>query len=124
MTLSNCRSEVKINEIPSSNFCRCTSGFQKYAHVLNKPNGSCCLKYAGTKGRFYYSICSATILLISCIYTGSVAKHIFRRVFICITNLARCRNCSFFGAISTNTFTLLRFDIVNSCHSMLPYYFT
>jgi hypothetical protein len=61
-TWSNCRSEFKINEMPSSNFYGCTSGFQKYAHVLNKPIGSCCLKYAGTRGRFYYSICSATTL--------------------------------------------------------------
>jgi hypothetical protein len=50
-TLSNCRSEVKINEM-SSNFCGCTSGFLKYAYVLNKPIGSCCLKYAGTRGGF------------------------------------------------------------------------
>jgi hypothetical protein len=49
-TWSNCRSEVKTNEMPSSNFCGCTSAFQKYAHVLNKPIGSCCLKYAGTRG--------------------------------------------------------------------------
>jgi hypothetical protein len=61
-TWSNCRSGVKTNEMPSSNFCGCTSAFQKYAHVLNKPVGSCCLKYAGTRGRFYYYICSATTL--------------------------------------------------------------
>jgi hypothetical protein len=40
--------EIKTNEVPSSNFCE--SGFQKYAHVLNELIGSCCLKYAGTKG--------------------------------------------------------------------------
>jgi hypothetical protein len=55
-TWSNCRSEVKTNEMPSSNFCGCTSGFRKSAHVLNKPIGSCYLKYAGTWGRFYYYI--------------------------------------------------------------------
>jgi hypothetical protein len=38
--------------MPSSNFCGYTSGFQKYAHVLNKPIGSFCLKYAGTRGGF------------------------------------------------------------------------
>jgi hypothetical protein len=43
--------------MPSSNFCGCTSGFRKSAHVLNKPIGSCYLKYAGTRGRFYYYIC-------------------------------------------------------------------
>jgi hypothetical protein len=32
-------------------------GFHKSAHVLNKPIGSCYLKYAGTRGRFYYYIC-------------------------------------------------------------------
>jgi hypothetical protein len=49
-TWSNCRSVFKTNEMPSSNFCGCISGFQKYAHVLNKPIGSCCLKYADTRG--------------------------------------------------------------------------
>jgi hypothetical protein len=43
--------------MPSSNFCGCKSGFRKSAHVLNKPIGSCYLKYAGTRGRFYYYIC-------------------------------------------------------------------
>jgi hypothetical protein len=42
--------------MPSSNFCGCTSGFRKSAHILNKPIGSCYLKYAGTRGRFYYYI--------------------------------------------------------------------
>jgi hypothetical protein len=56
-TWANCRSEVKTNKMPSSNFCGCTSGFHKSAHVLNKPIGSCYLKYAGTRGRFYYYIC-------------------------------------------------------------------
>jgi hypothetical protein len=51
-TWSNCRSEVKINEMRSSNFC--TSGFQKYAHVLNKPIRSYYLKYVGTRGQFYW----------------------------------------------------------------------
>jgi hypothetical protein len=31
-----------------------TPGSRKFAHVLNKPIGSCYLKYAGTRGRFYY----------------------------------------------------------------------
>jgi hypothetical protein len=53
-TRSNCPSEVKTNEVPPSNFCGYTSGFQKSAHVLNKPIGSCYLKYTGTSGRFYY----------------------------------------------------------------------
>jgi hypothetical protein len=55
-TWSNCRNEVKTNEMPSSNFCGCTSGFQKSAHVLNKQIGSCYLKHAGTRGQFYYYI--------------------------------------------------------------------
>jgi hypothetical protein len=43
--------------MPSSYFCGCISGFRKSAHVLNEPIGSCYLKYAGTRGRFYYYIC-------------------------------------------------------------------
>jgi hypothetical protein len=38
--------------MPSSNFCGCTSGLQKSAHVLNKPIGSCYLKYASTREHF------------------------------------------------------------------------
>jgi hypothetical protein len=33
-------------------FCGCTSGFRKSAHILNKPIGSCYLKYADTWGGF------------------------------------------------------------------------
>jgi hypothetical protein len=51
-TWSNCRSEVKTNEMPSSNFCGCTSGFQKSAHVLNKPIGSCYLDTRAIGGGF------------------------------------------------------------------------
>jgi hypothetical protein len=43
--------------MPSSNFCGCKSGFRKSAHVLNKPVGSCYLKYADTRGWFYYYLC-------------------------------------------------------------------
>jgi hypothetical protein len=64
-TWSNSRSEVKTNEMADGGcrqvfFCGCTSGFRKSAHILNKPIGSCYLKYAGTRGRFYYYICKAS----------------------------------------------------------------
>jgi hypothetical protein len=48
--------------MPSSYFCGCISGFRKSAHVLNEPIGSCYLKYAGIKGRFYYYLVGPRIV--------------------------------------------------------------
>jgi hypothetical protein len=46
------KTRLKVLKLMSNNFYGCTSGFQKYAHVLNKPIGSCFLKYAGIGGGF------------------------------------------------------------------------
>jgi hypothetical protein len=67
--------------------------FQKYAHILNKLIGNCCLKYGGTRGRFYYYICSS--LLDRLFWT-------LRMVWNCLKNTRISLARSFFQVFNEN----------------------